>query len=104
MSDRQHAYDMVWQTVYGATAKTPDSRVVSERHVRTTLCSHGDIEPEQFEKAVRALEEQGKVIFRSGFLTPVLDEIWLREAIQEVVTRTQNPKPFVAACNRELDA
>lgn len=99
MVDRERAYTAVKNVVVGLT-KRPEKRAIKERAVKTMLVAHGELSPEEYAKAVRALAEQDVVVRGSGWLSPVVDEVWAREAIEYVVERAGDPQAFVASMNR----
>ena len=100
--DRESAYEQVKRFIIAETANQVNAPAVKEQHLKTSLCSHGRLEPEQVEKVVRALGEQEKIVYGSGWITVVLDDQWLREALGHVVENGDSPKEFVRVVNMRL--
>ena len=99
MSDTQ---ERVRKWIMRQTKDHHSQPAVKEQHLKTTLCSHGSLEPEQVDKAVRALGEQEKIVYGSGWITVVLDDQWLRDALNHVVEHGDSPKEFVRVVNMRL--
>jgi hypothetical protein len=96
---RERAYNAVKNAIVDIT-KHPNKRAITDRAVRTKLVAHGELDPESYQKALRALVEQDEVIQGETYLTPVVDSRWITEAIEYVAEHSDNPSEFVANANK----
>jgi GMP synthase-like glutamine amidotransferase len=102
MTDRQLVYEHVKTVIVNETTMLPNKPALSERAVRQKLVADGQFEVDEYETALSALQEQDKIVCAGGWVTPVLDDRWLRDAIEWVIERDDDPAAFVGACNRHM--
>jgi hypothetical protein len=99
--ERANRYEYVRRTVYRCP-KQPDRYAFRERDIRTRLVAHGELSPEQFDSVLGALAQNADAVRGSGWITPVVDDVWLRDAIEYVADRAEDPREFVANANQYL--
>lgn len=100
--DREATYEQTKEWILQNTVAHAEQKAVRETELKTSLCSHGDLDPEKVRTALKALGEQGIILYGSGWITPVIDGPWLRDAIEYVVPKEDSPEEFVAVCNNYL--
>lgn len=100
--ERKKRYERVKDCINRETQNQPDRMAVKEHDLRVRFCSHADMPVETFESVLGALEQNGEIIHAGGWITPVLDDLWLRESIEFVAERCEEPRAFVAAVNKQL--
>jgi hypothetical protein len=99
--DRAAAYHAVKSLIWARTVDGTQN-AIREQQVKLTMCDHGSLTIEQVDTALRALGEQHSILYGSGWITPVVDGPWLRDAIEHVVPKEDEPEEFVAVCNNYL--
>lgn len=73
--------------------------VASEQQVRLKAVSHGSLSVDEYERALRALEENREAVVGDAWLSYPADEQMLVEAIETVAEESENPGEFVASAN-----
>jgi len=99
--ERKKRYERVKRCINRETQNQPDTMAMKESDLRTRFCANADMEPDAFNSVLGALAQNGDMVRGSGWITPNLDDLWLREAIEYVADREESPREFVAAVNRE---
>ena len=99
--ERANRYEYVRRVVYRCP-KQPDRYAFRERDIRTRLVAHGELSPEQFDSVLGALAQNADAVRGSGGITPVVDDVWLRDAIEYVAEKADDPREFVAKANQYL--
>jgi len=104
MTDNERIYKRVREYIM---RNTRDSRMnkkaVQEQQLKLSLVAHGNLEVDEVNKALKALGEQEVIQYASGWITPVVDKDWHREAVAYVVENaTGDVQEFVAVANRAI--
>jgi hypothetical protein len=100
--DREAIYEQTKEWILQNTVAHAEQKAVRETELKTTLCANGDLDPDKVRTALKALGEQGIILYGSGWITPIIDGPWLRDAIEYVVPKEESPEEFVAVCNNYL--
>jgi len=100
--DREVTYARTKEWILQNTVAHAEQKAVRETELKTTLCANGTLDPDAVDTALKALGEQGTILYGSGWITPVIDGPWLRGAIEYVVPKEESPEEFVAVCNNYL--
>ena len=80
-----------------------DQKAVKEQQLKMSLVAHGDLEVEAVNKALKALGEQELIQYGSGWIVPVVDKEYHREAIEYVVeNQTGDVSEFVGVANTAI--
>jgi len=99
--ERQNRYEYVRRTVYRCP-KQPDRYAFRESDIRTRLVAHGELSPDEFDTVLGALAQNDDAVRGAGWITPVIDDVWLRDAIEYVADRADDPREFVSNANQYL--
>jgi len=100
---RKRVYERVREYIMRNTTGHPSKRAVQEQHLKLSLVAHGDLEADEVNRAMQALGEQEKIQYGSGWITPVIDEQWHRDAVAYVVENsTGDVSEFVAVANTAI--
>jgi len=105
MSDsrsRESAYKQVYRYIKGETVGMPNQRAVREKSLKTSLCANGSLEVEQVDTALRALAEQEKIQYADGWITPVVDLQWHRDAVAWLANRENPPQELIGKMNKAI--
>lgn len=92
--DSRRRYDRLLRTVAYNTTEAP---ALPESAARTVLCANAGMEVDDYHRARRAAVENGDLVSGAGYLA--LPDGELVEAIEYVVSNTDNPRAFVASAN-----
>lgn len=79
-----------------------DSPIVKVKTPRIIMCDYGECDPEDFEKTVKAAQENNDIIYGNGYLALADDADRIRDAIETILEREDSPKEFIANANRVL--
>lgn len=80
-----------------------DQKAVKEQQLKLSLVAHGDLESDEVNAALKALGEQEVIQYGSGWIVPVIDEQYHREAIVYVVENsTGDVSEFVGVANTAI--
>jgi len=78
-------------------------KAVKTQQLKLSLVAHGGLDSEEVKAALEALGEQEVVQYGSGWITPVIDETWHRDAVAYVVENsTGDVQEFVKVANRAI--
>ena len=78
-------------------------KAVKEQQLKLSLVAHGDLESDEVNAALKALGEQEVIQYGSGWIVPVIDEQYHREAIVYVVENsTGDVSEFVGVANTAI--
>ena len=78
-------------------------KAVKEQQLKLSLVAHGDLESDEVNAALKALGEQEVIQYGSGWITPVIDEEWHKDAIRYVVENsTGDVSEFVGVANTAI--
>ena len=107
MSDRNRrkvVYERVKSYIMQNTINShTNQKAVKEQQLKLSLCAHGNLETDEVNTALKALGEQEVIQYGSGWITPVIDEEYHREAIEYVVeNQTGDVSEFVGVANTAL--
>jgi len=104
MSDRsrESAYEQTYRYVKGETVAMPNQRAVREKSLKTSLCANGSLDPEQVDTALKALAEQDKIQYGDGWITPVVDKQWHRDAVAWLAQRENPPQKLIGQMNKSI--
>ena len=104
MSDRsrESAYEQVYRYVKGETVAMPNQRAVREKSLKTSLCANGSLEVKQVDTALKALAEQDKIQFADGWITPVVDLQYHRDAVAWLAQRDDPPQKLIGRMNKAI--
>jgi hypothetical protein len=92
----------VYSYVKGETVAMPNQRAVREKSLKTSLCANGSLEVEQVNTALRALAEQDKIQYANGWITPVVDLQWHRDAVAWLAQRNEPPQKLIGKMNKTI--
>lgn len=100
-SDRRNAYERVTETIKRQTGgrRRPTA---SLRHIRVTAVSHGSLEPEEFESALRAAIENNDVA-RIGQRVCLAEPDALRAVIQRQAELDEPDRAVIGTLNTWID-
>jgi len=107
MSDsrsRESAYEQTYRYVKGETVAMPNQRAVREKTLKTSLCANGSLEVEQVDTALKALAEQDKIQYANGWITPVVDKQWHRDAVAWLAQKDGPPKELIGRMNKAIQS
>jgi hypothetical protein len=99
--DRQQRYRYVEKTL-AHCPKQPGRYAFKESDIKVRLVAHGELSPDEFENVLGALVQNGDAVRGSGWITPVVDDVWVRDAIEYVAGKADDPREFVANANQYL--
>jgi len=99
---RQSAYKQVYSYIKGETVAMPNQRAVREKTLKTSLCANGSLEVEQVDTGLKALAEQDKIQYANGWITPVVDLQWHRDAVAWLAQKDEPPKELVGKMNKAI--
>jgi len=99
---RESAYEQVYSYIKGETVAMPNQRAVRETSLKTSLCANGSLDPEQVDTALKALAEQDKIQYADGWITPVVDLQWHRDAVAWLAQRDEPPQKLIGAMNKSI--
>ena len=100
MSDTQ---ERVRKWIMRQTKDHHSQKAVKEQQLKLSLCAHGDLEVQDVNKALKALGEQEVIQYGSGWIVPVVDKEYHREAIRYVVEHsTGDLSEFVGVANTAI--
>lgn len=103
-ADAKRCYEFVEEAAVqqtgGSGTRLPPA--VSERGLRTVVCSHGGVPVGRYERALEAARSNGDVVAGSGYVAPSSPLEQVRAAIPYVAARSESPQAFVAAANEVL--
>jgi hypothetical protein len=99
---RESAYKQVYGYIKGETVAMPNQRAVREKTLKTSLCANGSLEVEQVDTALKALAEQDKIQFAGGWIVPVVDLQWHRDAVAWLAQRENPPQGLIGAMNKAI--
>ena len=107
MSDRNRrkvVYERVKSYIMRHTKDShTDQKAVKEQQLKLSLVAHGDLESDEVNAALKALGEQEVIQYGSGWIVPVIDEQYHREAIVYVVENsTGDVSEFVGVANTAI--
>jgi len=92
----------VYSYIKGETTPKLDQRAVREKTLKTSLCANGSLDPEQVDTALKALAEQERVQYGDGWITPVVDLQWHRDAVAWLAQRDEPPQGLIGAMNKSI--
>jgi len=98
----QSGYEQVYSYVKGETVAMVHQRAVREKTLKTSLCANGSLEVEQVDTALKALAEQDKIQYGDGWITPVVDKQWHRDAVAWLAQRENPPKQLIGKMNKAI--
>jgi hypothetical protein len=102
---RESAYEQVYEYVKQETVANPDfAYAVAEETLKTTLCANGSLKVDQVETALQALGEQDRIQYGSGWIVPIVDKQFHRDAIGWLANREQPPKSLIGKMNKAVQA
>ena len=99
---REEAYNRVFDYIKHNTTTLANQKAVREQQLKLSLVAHGDLDSDEVNKALKALGEQEKIVYGSGWITVNIDNVWLKDALSYVVENGDSPKEFVKVANRRL--
>jgi hypothetical protein len=99
---RESAYEQVYSYIKGETVAMPNQRAVREKSLKTSLCANGSLEVDQANTALKALAEQDKIQYGDGWITPVVDLQWHRDAVAWLAQRENPPKALIGKMNKAI--
>jgi hypothetical protein len=106
MSEIERSQDNAERQVYsyikGETTPKLDQRAVREKSLKTSLCANGSLEVEQVDTALKALAEQDKIQYANGWITPVVDLQWHRDAVAWLAQQENPPQELIGAMNKAI--
>jgi len=104
MSDRsrESAYEQTYRYVKSETVAMPNQRAVREKTLKTSLCANGSLEVEQVDTALKALAEQDKIQYGGGWIVPVVDLQWHRDAVAWLAQKENPPQKLIGAMNKSI--
>ena len=98
----QSGYEQVYRYIKSETVAMPNQRAVREKTLKTSLCANGSLEVEQVNTALKALAEQEKIQYGNGWITPVVDLQWHRDAVAWLAQKDEPPKELVGKMNKAI--
>lgn len=100
---RKTVYERVREYIMRNTTAHPTQKAVKEQQLKLSLVAHGDLEVDEVNTALKALGEQEVIQYGSGWIIPVVDEQYHREAIVYVVENsTGDVSEFVSVANTAI--
>ena len=100
---QESAKNQVYSYVKQETVATPALQyAVKEPTLKTTLCANGSLSVEQVNTALRALGEQDKIQYGSGWIVPVVDQQYHKDAIAWLADRDDPPRELIGMMNKAL--
>jgi hypothetical protein len=99
---QDNAEGQVYSYIKGETVAMPNQRAVREKTLKTSLCANGSLDPEQVDTALRALGEQDKIQYADGWIVPVVDKQYHRDAIGWLAERDDPPKQLIGKMNKAI--
>lgn len=79
-----------------------DRPAFPEAGVRTSLCSHGSLDVDEYERTLEVLTGNGDVLQGGGYVTLHRDREHAVDSIEYVVEHADDPRAFVREANRWL--
>jgi len=101
---RESAYEQVYSYIKGETVAMPNQRAVRETSLKTSLCANGSLDPEQVDTALKALAEQDKIQFADGWITPVVDLQYHRDAVAWLAQKDEPPQGLIGGMNKAIQS
>jgi hypothetical protein len=98
----QSGYEQTYSYIKNETVAMPNQRAVRETSLKTSLCANGSLEVEQVDTALKALAEQDKIQFAGGWIVPVVDLQWHRDAVAWLAQRENPPQGLIGAMNKSI--
>lgn len=100
---RKVVYERVRKYIMRNTTAHPTQKAIKIQQLKLSLVAHGDFEADEVNTALKALGEQEVIQYGSGWITPVVDEQWHRDAVAYVVENaTGDVQEFVAVANTAI--
>jgi len=99
---RETAYEQVYSYIKNETVAMPNQRAVREKTLKTSLCANGSLGVEQVDTALKALAEQDKIQYANGWITPVVDLQWHRDAVAWLAQRDDPPQGLIGRMNKAI--
>jgi hypothetical protein len=102
---RKSAYEQVYSYIKSKTVGNPAlTYAVREKTLKTSLCANGSLDPEQADTALKALGEQDKIQYAGGWIVPVVDQQYHRDAVAWLAQRDDPPKQLIGAMNKAIQS
>jgi hypothetical protein len=100
---RKSAYEQIYSYIKQKTVGNPAlPYAVAETTLKTSLCANGSLDPEQVDTALKALGEQDKIQYANGWITPVVDLQYHRDAVAWLAQKENPPKELIGAMNKAM--
>jgi len=99
---RESAYEQTYSYVKGETVAMPNQRAVREKTLKTSLCANGSLEVAQVDTALKALAEQDKIQYGDGWITPVVDLQYHRDAVAWLAQKENPPQELIGKMNKAI--
>jgi len=100
----QSGYEQTYSYIKNETVAMPNQRAVREKSLKTSLCANGSLEVEQVDTALKALAEQDKIQFADGWITPVVDKQWHRDAVAWLAQKDEPPQGLIGGMNKAIQS
>jgi len=99
---QDNAEKQVYSYIKNETVAMVNQQAVREKTLKTSLCANGSLEVEQVDTALKALAEQNKIQFADGWITPVVDKQWHRDAVAWLAQRDEPPQKLIGQMNKSI--
>jgi len=99
---QDNAKKQVYSYIKNETVAMPNQRAVREKTLKTSLCANGSLEVGQVDTALKALAEQNKIQFADGWITPVVDLQYHRDAVAWLAQKDDPPKELIGKMNKAI--
>jgi len=100
----QSGYEQTYSYIKNETVAMPNQRAVREKSLKTSLCANGSLEVEQVDTALKALAEQDKIQFADGWITPVVDLQYHRDAVAWLAQKDEPPQGLIGGMNKAIQS
>jgi len=100
----QSGYEQTYSYIKNETVAMPNQQAVREKTLKTSLCANGSLEVEQVDTALKALAEQDKIQYGDGWITPVVDKQWHRDAVAWLAQKDEPPQGLIGGMNKAIQS
>jgi hypothetical protein len=100
----QSGYEQTYSYIKNETVAMPNQRAVREKSLKTSLCANGSLEVGQVDTALKALAEQNKIQYGDGWITPVVDKQWHRDAVAWLAQKDEPPQGLIGGMNKAIQS